>query len=340
MNSLTRSAQTTNRKSNMNTQNWAQVIVSVVATLTVFSATAQNYPDRPMTIIVPFTPGGVSDITARPLGVAMTANLGQPIMIDNKGGAGGAIGMAAAAKAKPDGYTLMMALPSMITIPISDRISGRTSSFQINQFKPIARITADPTVLAVRAESPWRTLAEFVRDVRAKPGTISYSTSGLYGTTHVAMEILAHAANLKMVHIPYSGGGQQINALIAGHVDATMQTPGAIAGQITAGKLRILASMSRERVSSLPDVPTASELGFKGEFYLWTGLFVPVGTPDTIVNRLRASAKEASSHTIFKTAMAGLNTPTQYLDSDDFARFIVEDTKRMDTVLTSMGEIK
>lgn len=324
----------------MNIKNWAKIIVSVIATFTVVAATAQNYPDRPLTIIVPFTPGGVSDITARPLAAAMTTNLGQPIVIENKGGAGGAIGMAAAAKAKSDGYTLMMALPSMITIPISDRISGRISSFQINQFKPIARITADPTVLAVRTESPWRTLAEFVRDVRAKPGTISYSTSGLFGTTHVAMEILAHAANLKMVHIPYSGGGQQITALIAGHVDATMQTPGAIAGHIAAGKLRVLASMSRERVPSLPEVPTASELGFNGEFYLWTGLFVPVGTPDPMVNRLRASVKDAANHNIFKTAMASLNTPIQYLDSDDFARFIVEDTKRMDTVLTSIGEIK
>jgi len=324
----------------MNLRNWARLVVSTASALTMIAATAQTYPDRPMTIIVPFTPGGVSDVTARPLSAAMSANLGQPIVIDNRGGAGGAIGMAAAAKAKLDGYTLLMALPSMITIPISDRISGRAPTFQVNQFKPIARLTADPTVLAVRTESAWKSLGDFVRDVRAKPGTISYSSSGLYGTTHVAMEILAHAANLKMVHVPYSGGGQQINALLAGHVDATMQTPGAIAGQIAAGKLRILASMSRERVPSLPDVPTASELGFNGQFYLWTGMFVPAGTPDAIVNRLRSSVKEASGHALFKTAMEGLNTPVQYLDSDDFVRFIVEDTKRLDTVLTSMGEIK
>lgn len=318
----------------------ARIAASAALALSTLAASAQSYPDRPLTVVVPFTPGGVSDVTARPLAAAMSIQLGQPIVIDNKGGAGGAIGMAAVARAKPDGYTLMMALPSMITIPISDRISGRAPSFQINQFKPIARLTADPTVLAVRTESPWKTLADFVRDVRAKPGAISYSTSGLYGTTHVAMEILAHAANLKMVHVPYSGGGQQINALIAGHVDATMQTPGAIAGQIAAGKLRILASMSRERVPSLPDVPTAAEQGFSGEFYLWTGLFVPTGTPDAIVNRLRVSAREASGHALFKTAMTGLNTPVQYLDSDDFARFIVEDTKRLDAVLTSIGEIK
>lgn len=324
----------------MNIRHLAQRLVSIMAAVTATVAMSQNYPDHPITVIVPFTPGGVSDITARPLAAAMTTNLGQAIVIDNKGGAGGAIGMAAAAKAKPDGYTVMMALPSMLTIPISDRISGRASSFQVNQFKPIARLTADPTVLAVRADSPWKTLADFVRDVRAKPGTISYSSSGLYGTTHVAMEILAYAANLKMVHIPYTGGGLQVNALLAGHVDATMQTPGAIAGQISSGKLRILAAMSRDRVSTLPDVPTATEQGFKGEFYLWTGLFVPANTPTPIINRLRASVKEASVHPVFKNAMAGLNTPVQYLDADDFANFMLEDTKRLDTVLTNMGDIK
>jgi tripartite-type tricarboxylate transporter receptor subunit TctC len=324
----------------MHIQRWTRTAAVAASLWAMAGAMAQTYPDRPLTVIVPFTPGGVSDVTARPLAAAMAINLGQSVIIDNKGGAGGAIGMAAAAKTKPDGYTLMMALPSMLTIPISDRISGRPATFQVNQFKPIARLTADPTVLAVRTESPWKTLADFVRDVRAKPGTISYSTSGLYGTTHVAMEILANAAGLKMVHVPYTGGGQQITALLSGTVDATMQTPGAIAGQIAAGKLRILAALSRERVPSLPDVPTATELGFGGEFYLWTGLFVPAGTPDAIVARLRASVKEAAGHNTFKTAMAGLNTPIQFLDSDEFARFITEDSKRLDAVLPSMGEIK
>ena len=110
--------------------------------------------------------------------------------------------------------------------------------------------------------------------------------------------------------------------------------------QIAGGKLKVLATMSKDRLASMPDVPTATELGFKGEFYLWTGLFAPANTPEPVVSRLRASAKEAANHPIFKNAMTGLNTPIQYLDSDDFSRFIVEDTKRLDTVLTSMGEIK
>jgi tripartite-type tricarboxylate transporter receptor subunit TctC len=243
---------------------WIQTSLSCLAFAAATSAHAQGFPDRPITMIVPFTPGGVSDITARPLAIGMANNLGQNIVIDNRGGAGGAIGMSAAAKARPDGHTLMMALPSIITIPISDRISGRPSTFQMDQFKPIARLTADPTVLSVRAESKWNTLADFIRDVKAQPGKISYSSSGIYGTTHVAMEILANAAGMQMIHVPFSGGGQQIQALLAGQVDATMQTP----------------------------------------------------------------------------AMATPRTPVQYLDSDDFARFLQADTRRLDAVLTKMGKIE
>jgi len=304
------------------------------------AAGAQTYPDRPITMIVPFTPGGVSDITARPLAIGMAANLGQNVVIENKGGAGGAIGMSAAAKSKPDGYTIMMALPSIITIPISDRISGRPASFQMNQFKPVARLTADPTVLAVRADSPWNTLADFVRDVKRQPGKVSYSSSGIYGTTHVAMEILAHAAGLQMIHAPFSGGGQQVNALLAGQVDATMQTPGAIAAHIAAGKVKLLAAMSRERIPSLPNVPTARELGFDGEFYLWTGVFVPVETPDAVITRLRTAIRAASGHTTFTSAMAAQTTPIQYLDAPEFARFLEADTRRLDAVLTKMGKIE
>ncbi|MDB5882904.1 MAG: tripartite tricarboxylate transporter substrate binding protein, partial [Ramlibacter sp.] len=229
---------------------------------------------------------------------------------------------------------------SMITIPISDRISGRPATFQAAQFRPVARLTADPTVLAVRSDSPWNTLADFVRDVRQNPGKISYSSSGIYGTTHVAMEILANAAGLKMIHVPFSGGGQQVTAVLGGQVQATMQTPGAIAAHVAAGKLKVLAALSAQRVPSLPQVPTAREQGYDGEFYLWTGMFVPVGTPDAIVNRLRESVRKAAAHPTFTNAMAAQTTPIQYLDADDFARFLVADTRRFEDVLGKMGKIE
>ena len=324
----------------MRLMTWAKCLLTGSALLAGLAGQAQTYPDRLITILVPFTPGGVSDITARPLSIGLAADLGQSVIIENKGGAGGAIGMAAAARAKPDGYTLLMALPSMITIPISDRISGRAASFQMNQFRPIARLTADPTVLAVRADSPWNTLADFVKEVRQNPGKVSYSSSGIYGTTHVAMEILANAANLKMIHVPFSGGGQQVSALLSGQVQATMQTPGAIAPHLAAGKLKVLGALSAERVPSMPQIPTVKEQGFDGEFYLWTGLFAPAGTPDAVVNRLREAVKKAAAHPGFVQAMNALNTPIQFLDTSDFANFLVADTKRFEEVLTKMGKIE
>jgi tripartite-type tricarboxylate transporter receptor subunit TctC len=194
--------------------------------------------------------------------------------------------------------------------------------------------------LAVRADSKWNNLTDFVRDVKAQPGKISYSSSGIYGTTHVAMEILAHAAGLKMIHVPFSGGGQQIQALLAGQVDATMQTPGAIAAHIASGKLRLLTTMSRERIPSQPDLPTARELGFDGEFYLWTGVFAPSATPEAVISRLRSAIKEGAMHASFSQALAAQRTPLQYLEGDDFVRFLQADTQRLDNVLTKMGKIE
>ena len=319
---------------------WAKSLSIGCAFMASVFAHAQTYPDRSLSIVVPFTPGGVSDITARPLAIGLSADLGQSVIIENKGGAGGAIGMAAAAKAKPDGHTLLMALPSMITIPISDRISGRASTFQMNQFRPIARLTADPTVLAVRADSPWNNLGDFVREARRNPGKVSYSSSGIYGTTHVAMEILANSANIKLLHVPFTGGGQQVSALLSGQVQATMQTPGAIAPHLAAGKLKVLGALSAERVPSMPQVPTTKEQGFDGEFYLWTGLFVPTGTPDAVINRLRESVKKAAAHPSFLQSMNTLNTPIQFLDAGEFANFLVADTRRFEDVLTKMGKIE
>ena len=143
-----------------------------------------------------------------------------------------------------------------------------------------------------------------------------------------------------MIHVPFTGGGQQVTALLSGQVQATMQTPGAIAGHIASGKLKVLASLSAERVPALPQVPTAKELGFNGEFYLWTGLFAPAATPDAVINRLRESVKKSAAHPNFVNAMSALTTPVQYLDTADFVNFLAADTKRFEEVLTKMGKIE
>jgi tripartite-type tricarboxylate transporter receptor subunit TctC len=161
-------------------------------------------------MIVPFPPGGLADLVARPVAEAMSRELGQPVVIENKGGAGGGIGMSLAAKSKPDGYTILMALSSLTVIPEADLLLGRTPMFMLNDLRPVARYTADPTVLAVRAESPWKSVQEFVDDAKKRPGAINYGSSGNYGTMHVPMEILAQVSGSKLTHIPFTGAGPAV----------------------------------------------------------------------------------------------------------------------------------
>jgi tripartite-type tricarboxylate transporter receptor subunit TctC len=165
------------------------------------------YPARPITMIVPFPPGGVADLTGRPTAFAMEKFLKQRIIIENKAGAGGAVGMAAAANSKPDGYTILMALSSISIIPPAERLFGRKPPYEMSQLAPIALISADPTVMVVRAEAPWRTVKDFVEDAKRRPAKSNYSSSGIYGTLHMAMEIFANAARIKLWHVPYSGAG-------------------------------------------------------------------------------------------------------------------------------------
>src|ERR1700741_2241549 len=177
------------------------------------------YPSKPITMIVPFPPGGVADIVGRPLAAQMEKVLKQPVVGTNRTGAGGAVGMAAAAKSAPDGYTILMALSSISIFPVSDRIMGRAPAYEMKDFAPVALITADPTVLVVGADSPWTNLKEFVASAKTYPEKINYSSSGVYGTLHVAMEMFANAAGVKLFHVPYQGGGPALASLPRRPVD-------------------------------------------------------------------------------------------------------------------------
>src|SRR5260221_5185337 len=210
----------------------------------------------------------------------------QPVVMVTRPGAGGAVGIATVAKAAPEVYTILMGLSSISIFPVSDRINGKTPSYEMSDFAPIALVTADPTVLVVRADGPYKTLKDFVDAAKADPGKINYSSSGVYGTLHVAMEIFANAAGIRLFHVPYQGGGPAVTALLGGQVQALASGPAAAIGQIRAGKMRALASWSTKRLELLPEIPPFKELGYDAEFYIWTGIFVPVSTPSPVVNRL------------------------------------------------------
>lgn len=300
----------------------------------------QPYPSKPVTMIVPFPPGGVADIVGRPLAAQMEKALKQPVVVTNRTGAGGAVGMAAAAKSAPDGYTILMALSSISIFPVSDRIMGRTPAYEMRDFAPIALVTADPTVLIVGADSPWKTLKEFVDSAKAYPGQINYSSSGVYGTLHVAMEIFAHAAGIKLFHVPYQGGGPALAALLGGQVHALASGPAPAVGQIRAGKVRALASWSAERLPLLPEIPTFRELGYDAEFYIWSGVFAPALAPSPVLDRLRAAVREAATSAEFKAAMEKVQTPVAYLDAPAFRTYWERDAARLKVALEKIGKVE
>lgn len=305
------------------------------------AAVAQDaFPSHAVTMIVPFPPGGVADTTGRPTAAAMEKVLKQPIAVTNRPGAGGAVGNAAVANAKPDGYTILMALSSISVIPAADLLFDRKPAYALNQFAPIALISADPTFLTVRTESPWKTAKQFIAEAKQKPGQLSFSSSGVYGALHMPMEMFMHAAGIKMRHVPTTGGGPALNALLGGHVDVTAGGPAAISGHVKAGKLRALAGWGTKRHPSYPDVPTFKELGYDVEYYIWAGMFAPAGTPEPVMKVLREAARKAVADPDFKAQMEKINSPIVYMDAPEFRKYWEADAKRLAGVVKVVGKVE
>ncbi len=305
------------------------------------SAVAQDaYPSRAITMVVPFPPGGVADTVGRPIADAMSRALKQSVVVENRAGAGGGIGFSHVAKAKPDGYTVLMALSSVSVIPEADRILGKAPSYELNQLKPIARITADPTVLVVRSETPWKTYKEFVADMRKNPTKFNYGSSGNYGTMHVPMEQLKAAEKFSITHIPYTGAGPAVIGLLGGQVDALATGPASIVSHIKSGKVRALAHWGEGRLAALPDVPSFKELGIPAEFAQWSGIFVPAGTPDDVVAKLRDAARQAANDEKVKQIISNSGSPIQFLDASDFQRYVDTDAKKLAEVVKRIGKVQ
>lgn len=300
----------------------------------------EKYPTRTVTLVAPFPPGGVADLTARPVASVMEKILKNPVVVVNKTGAAGAVGMSFVANSKPDGYTLLMALSSISIIPEADKLFDRKPAYTMDQLVPVALISADPTIFVVNAARPWKSVKEFVEDAKKRPGEISFSSSGVYGTLHMATEMLMHAADIKLKHVPYGGAGPALTSILGGHVDTLASGPAVIIPQIKAGKLRPLAGWGSKRVDSLPDVPTFKELGYDIEFYIWAGLFAPRGTPQPVLKALRDTVREVVKHPEFTGAMEKLQTPIAYLDAPEFQKFWDKDAKMLADAIKRMGRIE
>ena len=280
-------------------------------------AHAADYPERPITFICPWPAGGTADVTMRALCSAASKELGQSVVVDNRAGASGMIGLKALANARPDGYTVGQ-------IPISVTRFAQLGTVQldpINDLSYIARVSGQTFGIAVRNDAPWKTLKDLVDDTKANPDKITYSTAGIGGATHVGMEEFAMAAGVKFRAIPYKGGSEALQGLLSSQVDVLADSS-SWAPMVRAGKLRLLATWGAQRTSEFKDVPTLRESGYDVVVDAPNGIGAPKGLPSEIDNRLRAAFKVAADSKAFAEACARIDAPLMYLDGPDYAQYI------------------
>jgi len=313
-----------------------------VATLAAGSAIAQDtYPSRAITMVSPFPPGGVSDTITRPLDAALETVFKQPVVLENKVGAAGAVGAQFVAAAKPDGYTLLSHIVSISGFAAVDKLFGRQPKFTNADFIPIARIIADPIVLIVNKDLPYKTLKDLVADAKTNPEKVIYSSSGLYGASHIPTALFAKSAgDLQMRHLPTNGGGPAITAVLGGNVSFFMSPTSIALSQIRAGKVQPLAVSSAQRVKALPEVPTFKELGYDLEYYFWVGIFAPKGTPTAVISTLREGIKKAAHSKEFLDTLEKLGQELAYMDQPEFATFWATDAKRQEDAINSIGRVQ
>jgi tripartite-type tricarboxylate transporter receptor subunit TctC len=318
------------------------VIGSAAAAATLKTSFAQDaYPSRAITVINPFPPGGAVDVVMRPLAAVLEPMVQKPVVIETKAGAAGQVGAQFAANAKPDGYTLLAHLTSISGFAEVDRLFGRQPKFTNADFIPLARFVADPCVLIVNDQQPYRTLKDFVEDAKKRPNEIIFSSSGLYGALHIPTALfMAAAGGLKLRHLPTNGGGPALTAFLGNNSQVLASSVSACLSQIKAGKARPLALFGGERSKALPDVPTLKESGYDVEYYLWVGTFAPKGTPANVIAFLRGVLDKSAHSEQFKVALANIGQELGYMDQPEFAQFWEADTKRIESAIRTIGKVE
>lgn len=295
-------------------------------------ATAQTYPDKQITLVIPYTAAGITDTSGRLVAKKLSERLGQPIVIDNRPGAGGAVGAEYASRAKPDGYTLFMGTRG--TQVTNAMIQKDVKIPPASDFASVYGFIDAATVIVVRSDAPYKTLADLVAYAKANPGKLSYGTAGNGSAANLTGELFQDVAGIKMTHIPYRGSAPTVQDLLGGSIPVAFDYPATTANFIKSGRLRALAVVYGERIKSLPDVPTAAEAGFKGaESSSWMGIFAPAKTPKPVVERLSKEMGAVMQDPEVQQKISDMGAIPLQADSKGLDKLIDDDQKRWSEVL-------
>ena len=313
----------------------------ILASLASDPAQAQDkFPSRPITILLGYPPGGSTDTTARALAPVLERILGQPVVVVNRPGAAAKVGTHLVSIAPPDGYTITVATTQLSLLPAVDVLLGRQPAFTRDQFAPIALLSADPSILFANSSQPWKTFQELIDDAKKRPGEILYASGGLYGTTHLAIEIVLKATDTKMRHLPTTGGGPALTAVLGNHASLLAAHPAVGGPHMRAGTLRPLGAMGTKRVDSLPDVPTLKELGTDAQYYQWNGVFTPAKVPEPIITVYRDAIAKVAKDPEFRAAMAKVGSGIEHLDRDAFRPWWDEDSRKTEEAVRAIGKVQ
>lgn len=297
---------------------------------------AQDYPTRPIHMIIPFPPGGVADVIARPIADKLTKSLGQPVVVESHAGATGTLGASFVAHAAPDGYTLLLGTTNEIAM--SPTLFKSLPYDPNTAFAPITPVAVFPNVLVVGKDVPVKTMADLIELARAKPDTLTFASSGIGSTNHLTAEIFQREANIKVRHVPYKGGGPALIDVSGGHVTAMFATLPSAVSLIQGGTLRALAVTGLHRSAILPDVPTAKEAGFPGLVVTtWNGVLAPAGTPPELVERLHKALEAAIADPSLKQIFASVGADTELISPSEFSARIRSDFDRWSSVIKQAG---
>jgi tripartite-type tricarboxylate transporter receptor subunit TctC len=312
------------------------ILTAVVAACAAFAAPvalAQAFPTKPITLVVPNPPGGIVDSSARLAADPMAKLLGQPIVVDNRGGASGNIAYQLVARAPKDGYTL---LASYSAYHVGNPAMFDKMPWEQKELAPVALLTAAANVITVHPSVPAKNLKEFIDYVKKNPGKVNYASQGNGSLSHVGTELFNQTTQTEMTHVPYKGSGQAIQDVLAGQVQVFMTTPPSVIGHIQGGKLRALAVTSKKRSAMLPDVPTTAEAGLPGfELEAWVALFAPAGTPPDVIAKLSDTAKKALEQPESKKRAETLGIELRYQGPEALAALVKKDTEYWGKIIKS-----